>query len=75
LYVALPGRIERLSVPDGSAELLTANGAVISPRALAPVRTPSKHLPGYDVPGMYFFDEGSVCWLDRKKKVVTTVRK
>lgn len=73
LYVALPGRIEQLHVPEGSIEPLTT-GDVTLPRALAPVRTRSKHLPGFEVRGMYFFDGGNLCWLDRHTKVVTTVR-
>jgi hypothetical protein len=73
LYVASPGRIERLLVPDGSLEQLTPNGAVTLPRALAPVRTYNKSASRFWVPGLYFFDGGNLCWLDRLNNVVTTV--
>lgn len=72
IYVAVPGRIEQLAVPDGSVEQLTANDAVTLPRALAPVLTYDS-FGNFTVRGLYFFDAGSLCRLVLSKKLVTKV--
>jgi hypothetical protein len=71
LYLGLPGRIQRLSVPDGSSEQLT--GEVTQPRAFAVVRTYNKMFSRFSVSGLYFFDAGKLRWLDLTHDTVTTV--
>jgi hypothetical protein len=74
LYLGQPGRIQQVGVPDGSSEQLTRDGAVAQPCALAFVREYNEMFSSYGVPGLYFFDAGNLCWLDRRSNnAVTTV--
>jgi hypothetical protein len=73
LYLGLPGRIEQATVPDGSSKPLTRDGAVAQPHALAIVREYNKMFSSFNVTGLYFFDAGDLCWLDKLNSAVKIV--
>jgi hypothetical protein len=74
LWVGLPGRINKLRVPDGAFEQLARDGVVAQPRALAIVREYIEMFSHFSVTGLYFFDAGNLYRLDRHaNNAVTTV--
>jgi hypothetical protein len=76
LYLGLPGRIEKLRMPDGASERMSgddAKAAVAQPRALAIVERYNNTLQHFFVDGLYFFGAGNLCWLDRHKKAISIV--
>jgi len=73
LYVGLPGRIQQVSLPEGSSKQVTGEGAVTQPRALAIVHAWHESFAHFRVTGLYFFDAGKLCWLDTLNSAVTTV--